>query len=468
MDEQLAFAPALEQAALIRAGEVSSSELVELYLRRIENLNPALGAYLTVAADVATSAAKEADARLGEDGLPPFHGVPISIKDLSETAGIRTTHGAAAWHDRVPDFDDEHVSRIKRAGFVILGKTVTPELGPVNVSEPPGYPPGRNPWNPDRSCGGSSGGAAAAIAAGLCPVSQGSDAGGSIRNPAAWCGVFGLKPARGRVSSAPRMNDLLAIVGPLSRTVADAAALLDVLAGPATGDLFWAPPPPRPFLDEVGVDPGRQRVALATDPGAGIPVTTALREAARGLAALLQSQGHIVEEAQPPVVGAELMVALQVLFCGNYAGRELEGTLPPIDTLSTWMQTMIAAGRGLSAADYTRAQRVMQAACREVVAFFDRYDLLVTPTVAAPPPLVGAYADIDLTRVAELWALTPFTGMWNTTGQPAVSIPWSLDEDRLPVGVQVVGPPVGEAALLRVAAQIEQARPWHDWRPPLS
>ena len=211
MDQELAFATALEQADLLRGRAVSPTELVELYLERIDRLNPSLGAYITVASDFARRRAKEAERELAAgEHSPPFLGVPISIKDLNNTAGIRTTYATAAWKDRVPDYDDDTVARIKRAGFVIIGKTITPEFGLPNISEPPAYPPGRNPWNPELSCGGSSGGAASAIAAGLCPISQGSDGGGSIRNPSAWCGTVGLKPSRGRVSHAPQPNsDLL-------------------------------------------------------------------------------------------------------------------------------------------------------------------------------------------------------------------------------------------------------------------
>ncbi len=189
--------------------------------------------------------------------MPDFCGVPISIKDLNDTAGIRSTHGTALWADRIPERDDELVARIRRAGFTILGKTVTPEFGPLNVSEPPAYPPGRNPWNLERSCGGSSGGAASAIVAGLCPISQGSDGGGSIRNPSSWCGTFGLKPSRGRVSPAPGPEQFFSINGPIGRTVADTAALLDVMQGYAKGDAHWVIPPARPFRDEAGADPGQ-------------------------------------------------------------------------------------------------------------------------------------------------------------------------------------------------------------------
>ena len=200
-------------------------------------------------------------------GHSRFLGVPISIKDLADTAGIVSTHGTAEWRDRVPEHDDAVIAKIRAAGFVFLGKTVVPEFGPLNISEPPGYPPGRNPWNPELNCGGSSGGAAAALVSGMCPISHGSDGGGSIRNPSSWCGVFGLKPQRGRISRAPNPPSMFSHDGPITRTVADAAALLDVMQGYVTGDAWWAPPPVRPFLDEVGVDPGKLRVAFHPHPG---------------------------------------------------------------------------------------------------------------------------------------------------------------------------------------------------------
>ena len=445
MSEDLAFASAVDQAALVRAGDVSPSELVAMYLERIDRLNPAINAYVTVADDYAIETAQAADKAVGTDGLPPFHGVPVSIKDLNATAGIRTTYGCEAWADRVPDFDDEVVARIRRAGFIILGKTVTPELGPVNVSEPPGYPPGRNPWNPERSCGGSSGGAAAALISGLCPVSQGSDGGGSIRNPSAWCGVFGLKPSRGRISDAPREQQFFSVQGPITRSVIDAAALLDVMSGPALGDAFWAPPPARPFVDEVGADPGPLRVGLATVPASGEPALPANVTAARELAELLASLGHHVEEAELPATADDLLPAMAMMFCASYAARESE--LPPLDTISRWMVSMIEMGRTINASTYIDAQTKMLNAMRTVVQAFSQWDVLVTPTVAQQPPLVGEYADIDFANMGQLHALTPFTGLWNSTGQPAVSIPWALDPDGLPLGVQIVGPPAGEALL---------------------
>jgi amidase len=460
----LAFASALEQAKLIRDGEVSSSELVELYLSRIEELNPKLGAYITVAADHA-----RADAKTNKDG--PFAGVPISIKDLADTAGIVTTHGTRTWADRVPTEDDEVVARLKRAGFVILGKTVTPEFGPMNISEPPGYPPGRNPWDPSRSCGGSSGGAAAAVAAGLCPVSHASDGGGSIRNPASWCGVFGVKTSRGRISWAPRSplagSRLFAVNGPITRTVADAAAMIDVMSGPADGDMFWAPPPSRPFLETVTMPPRKLRVGFhthAADPN--ITVAPSNADAAAAMAKLLEELGHDVSEIDPPAYDQDLVPPMALIFAGGYAAQESK--LPPLDTIDPWNRTMIEMGRGISAADYVAAQEHVSDVARRVLAMYADIDVYVSPTVAAQPPRVGEFSGIEMADVMKLWALTPFTGLWNLTGQPAANIPWSLDPQGMPVGVQVVAPVNGEDLLLRLCAQIEQARPWAYMRPPVA
>jgi len=465
----LAFTSAVRQAELVRNGDVTPSELVELYLTRIDDLNPQLNAYITVAADFARSAARSAERQLasGDGDVAPFLGVPISIKDLADTADIVSTHGTAQWNDRVPERDDEVVARIKAAGFVILGKTIVPEFGPLNVSEPPGYPPGRNPWDPTRSCGGSSGGAAAALAAGLCPVSHGSDGGGSIRNPAAWCGVFGLKPSRGRVSAAPAPQQLFAINGPLARTVADAAALLDVMAGYSTGDAWWAPSPDRWLLDEVGVEPGRLRVAFHPHPGVEPDaIEPAHRRAAEDTAALLEGLGHLVVPTEPPVFGAEMLGQTAILFAVGHAAQA--PNLPPLDTLDPWMKTMIEMGRLVSATDYAGALDAIQRRSREVVAFFDDYDVLLCPTVAQAPPKVGAMADASIEEMSTFFAMTPFTALWNTTGQPAVTLPLAYDDAGLPVGVQLVGRPADEATLVRVSAQIENASPWVGRRPPVS
>jgi amidase len=465
----LAYASALEQAEMLDRGEVSSSELVECYLARIDDLNPKLNSYITVAPDHARATAKDADARRAAGDGRPFLGVPISIKDLADTAGIVSTHGTAEWHDRVPERDDEVVAKLRNAGFVILGKTVVPEFGPLNISEPPGYPPGRNPWNPELNCGGSSGGAAAALAAGLCPVSHASDGGGSIRNPSSWCGVFGLKPQRGRVSRAPHPQSMFSHDGPITRTVADAAALLDVMAGYVNGDAYWAPPPPRSFLDEVGVEPGRLRVAFHPHPGvARDECAPANRKAAEDTARLLADLGHFVEEAVPSGYGDPVAASAAVVFAAEHAALAELVPYPPLDTLDPWMKTLVEMGRLVPATEYVAAMHALAAMSRRTVAFFDDYDLFVSPTLALPPPPVGSMAGAGFEDMMRFLALTPFTALWNTTGQPAVSVPLAEDERGLPVGVQVVARPAAEATLIRVCGQLEAMRPWRDRRPIVS
>ena len=358
------------------------------------------------------------------------------------------------------------MARIRRAGFTILGKTVVPEFGPLNVSEPPAYPPGRNPWNLERSCGGSSGGAASAIVAGLCPVSQGSDGGGSIRNPSSWCGTFGLKPSRGRVSASPRPEQFFSINGPIGRTVADTAALLDVMQGYAKGDAHWEIPPARPYREEAGADPGKLRIAFHPHPGfEADEIAPANRQAVLDTAKLLSEMGHELVEAAPPSFDGVFLAQAAIIFAGNFAAREAD--LPDPATFDPWNRMLLEMGRAVSAVDYVRGMGDLQQRSREVVAFFDDYDLLLTPTVGKPPPLVGALKDFDLSKIQEVFMLTPFTSMWNTTGQPASSVPFGFDELGLPVGVQLVGRPWDEATVIRVSAQLEAARPWAHLRPEL-
>jgi len=467
---ELAFSSALEQAELLARGEVTSVELVACYLERIEALNPRLNSYITVADDHARAAAGDADARRQAGGaVPRFLGVPISIKDLADTAGIVSTHGTADWRDRVPDRDDEVVAKLRAAGFVFLGKTVVPEFGPLNISEPPGYPPGRNPWDPELNCGGSSGGAAAALVAGMCAASHGSDGGGSIRNPSSWCGTFGLKPQRGRISRAPHPQSMFSHDGPITRTVADAAALLDVMAGYVAGDAYWAPPPARPFLDEVGVDPGRLRVAFHPHPGVERDACApANRQVVADTAQLLADLGHDVEEAVPSGYGDAVESSAAVIFASEHAALAELLPYPPLDHLDPWMKTLVEMGRLVPATEYAKAMHALDGLSRRTVAFFDDYDLFVSPTLALPPPAIGSMAGAGVEDMLKFLALTPFTALWNTTGQPAVSVPLAHDERGLPVGVQLVGRPAAEATLLRVSAQLEAARPWRDRRPMVS
>ncbi len=347
----LALAPALEQARLVREGEVSPVELVEAYAGRIEVPDGRIGAYLTLCLDRALDearAAQEAVAR-HDASLPPFHGVPISIKDLYDTAGVRTTYGSGAYADHVPAADEESVRRIREAGFIVLGKTNTPEFGSVPWTEPRAFHPARNPWNPDRTPGGSSGGAAAAVAAGLCPVAQASDGEGSIRIPATVCGVFGIKPSRGRVTAAPGPAHMLSQRGPIDRTVADAAALLDVMAGPAPGDPWWAPAPPRPFLADARAEDARGfRIAVTTTAIAPVDVAAANAEAVREAAALLESLGHSIREEAPPA-GEDLLYRFPVLWAVTMASREPRPDLKLVEPLNG---ELIRMGDATSAPDY--------------------------------------------------------------------------------------------------------------------
>jgi amidase len=464
-DRELAFTSALDQARLVRTGEVSPVELVECYLRRIEALNPRLNAYLTVAGEQALEAARRAAEARGPD-LPPFHGVPISIKDLIDTAGIRTTRGTRVEAERVPTADAEVVKRVKQAGFIVLGKTNTPEFGMQAVTEPPGYPWAHNPWDPERTPGGSSGGAGAALAAGLCPIAVGSDGGGSIRIPSSFCGVFGIKTTRGRVSFAPLPNHLFAVTGPMARTVADAAALLDAIAGYATGDAWWLPPPASPFAAEAGLPPGSLRIGATAQPfidGVVLdgPPQSGLQEAA----GLLESLGHSVESAAPAWDSAITYMAAPAYGADMAASPEL----PPLDTLHPQTRQIVELGRSADGPAVMGGLAAIFRLARRTLAFWDTYDVLLTPTVAITAPRVGEFQDpTNSAGVFRYIALAAFTSPFNMTGQPAVNVPMGPDEDGMPRGVQLVGRPGDEATLIRLAAQMEAAHPWAGRRPPVS
>jgi amidase len=461
---ELPFLPAIEQARLIRSGEVSSEELVALYLDRIDRLDPQLNAFVTVRAEDALADACESD-RSGEEAQ--FRGVPIAIKDLTATAGIRTTYSSRAFVGNVPTFDTAVVRRIRQAGFVIAGKTNTPEFGSVAFTESELNGNTHNPWNPALTPGGSSGGAAAALAAGLVPLAHGSDGGGSIRIPASCCGVFGLKPSRGRISAAPYSSlEGLSTSGPLSRYVADAAAFLDVVSGYEPGDPWWAPPPERPFVDEIGVTPGRLRIAVTAEPPIDTPVHPDCVAALTEASALLAELGHEVTEATPRWHVPGLFDDFIVIW-------QTGPTLFPADPgLFTPLNRQLAErAHATSSTDYTAAVFRLNSAARGIVAFWDLFDVVVTPTLALPPVPIG-WQERDATGALEqlernTW-FTPFTAVANLTGLPAMSLPLHWSEDGLPIGVQAIGPPAGEALLLRLAAQLEDARPWAERRPPIS
>lgn len=455
---------ALEQGAAIRAGEVSPAELVEHYLERVERLDASLGAFVTVTADRARAEAVSAS------GAGPLAGVPTAIKDLNSTAGVRTTYGSAVFADFVPDFSDELVLRIEAAGMVSLGKTNTPEFGSPCYTEPAVAPPAVTPWDTTRMAGGSSGGAAAAVAGGLVAVAQGSDGGGSIRIPASCCGLVGLKPSRGRISSSPMYGDItgLATSGPLARTVRDAAALLDVMAGRAVGDPFWAPEEAQPFLGACERAPGRLRVArLATPVIAEVEVDHACLQAWEDASRLLESLGHHVVDIDPPLPREAVPVfetswaVLTALSTVNL-GPEDRARLRP---LTRWLGEL---GEQVGGPQFGLALGELRRVAARTLAALAAYDVVLTPTLASPPLPVGALRDDD-DPAADFEAqkrFTPWTSMWNVTGSPAVSLPLHQTPEGLPVGVMLAARPGDDALLLALSAQVEAAAPWHDRRPP--
>jgi amidase len=460
-DVELAFASAVEQARLVRIGEVTSAELVQLSLDRIARLDPVLNAFVTVCADEALAAAARIDSTPG-DAL--FRGVPIGVKDLAATAGIRTTYSSRAYADYVPDFDTAVVRRIREAGFVIVGKTNTPEFGTVAFTESDLNGATRNPWNTDLTPGGSSGGAAAAVSAGLVPLAHATDGGGSIRIPASCCGLFGLKPSRGRVSSAPFGSlEGLSTAGPMARTVEDAAAFLDVISGYEPGDPWWAPPPERPFAVTTREAPVRLRVAVTTTPPIDTPVDPECVRAAMAAAEILTGVGHDVREESPPWHEPSLFDLFLTVW-------QVGPTLHPVDetAMTSLNRGLVESARATSAAEYARAVGQLQALARRIVAFWADVDVVLTPTLALPPVPIGWQEAVtgsseQLRRNTEF---TPFTAVANLTGQPAMSLPLYWSDDGLPIGVQTIGPPAGDALLLQLAAQVEAVRPWADRRPP--
>jgi amidase len=464
---------ALEQGAAVRAREVSPGELVEHYLARVERLSDSVGAFVTVTDDQARDRAARAEKGLASgtgEALSPLFGVPTAVKDLNQTAGVRTTFGSASLADFVPDVSDEVVLRIEDAGMVSLGKTSTPEFGSPCYTEPDVAQPSRTPYDLERMAGGSSGGSAAAVAAGLVPVAQGSDGGGSIRIPASCCGLFGLKPTRGRISAGPVYGDPVGLGanGPLGRTVRDAAALLDVMAGPAVGDPFWAPPLPegQTFLDACGRDPGRLRIARFSSPViTSAEVHPECLRAYDDATRLLADLGHDIEEIDvplPPEAVPTFETCWSVLTTLSPVPEGSEHLLRP---LTRWLR---ARGREVSAPEFGLAVGELRRVAAGALRTLAPYDAVLTPTLAQPPLRVGEIRDdADPARDFENQkAFTPFTSAWNLTGMPAASLPLHLTPEGLPVGVMLAARPAQEQLLLSLCAQVEAAAPWHDRRPP--
>jgi amidase len=453
---------------------------VDEAIERIEKINPELNAVIRPRFD---EARREAAGVL-PDG--PMRGVPIVLKDLMcSMAGEPIHEGMRVLKEAhyVAEHDQELAARFRAAGFVVVGRTNTPELGIVPTTEPAAYGPTRNPWDTTRSTGGSSGGSAAAVASGMVPVGHAGDGGGSIRIPASECGLVGLKPSRARVPSGPEWGDVFAgLVCELAvtRTVRDTAAVLDAVAGPAPGDPYAAPTPTRPFVDEVGADPGRLRIGVQSEAfGATVVTHPDCVIATEAAAALLEAQGHRVEPTHVDALDAPEFVEAFLLVWAAGIGADVDhywaGKLGrPIgqDEVEPLTWTLVEAARAANASDFLDAHRKLQAISRRVAQWYEGgFDLLLTPTLAEPPPLLGEFdspPENPLHGLLRAAALVPFTPPFNVSGQPAISLPLHWNEDGLPIGVQLVAPYGREDVLLRVAAQLEEAAPWAQRRPPVS
>lgn len=465
---------ATAQAELVRNREVKPIELVDAAISRIERLNPRINAVITPMFDQAREAAK------GKLPEGPFKGVPFLLKDLvAEYQGARFAEGTAFSGEYLSQYDSELVIRHKRAGLIVLGKTNVPELGILPTTEPKRFGPCRNPWDPDRSTGGSSGGSAAAAAARMVPMAHGNDGGGSIRIPASACGVFGLKPTRNRNTLAPEYGELVGgfvCEHGLTVSVRDSAALLDATSGPGVGDPYFAPPPERPFLQEVGADPGKLRIGWMDSAMTGVPVHEDCVKAVHDTVELCRGLGHTLEEASLDIDGqAATQAALSVMFASfawekktkeqRYGKKAAPESFEPL----TW--AIIKAGEKYSAVDYMISVQTLHQISRQVQGRFEEYDLVLTPTMAALPARLGEFdaaPENPMLPLIKAANFIPFTSICNITGQPAMSVPLYWTGEGLPVGSHFIGRYGGEALLFRLAAQLEEARPWKDKRPPLS
>jgi amidase len=467
---------ALACAEMVRAGDVSPLELVDAAIARISKIDPEVNAVVIRRFEKARS---EAAGPL-PDG--PFRGVPTVVKDLwSHTAGDPFHKGMRflkelGWTEA---HDTTHAARLRDAGFVFVGRSNTPELGLQPTTEPEAYGPTCNPWNLGHSTGGSSGGSAAAVAAGLVPIAQATDGGGSIRIPASECGLVGLKPSRGRVTCGPFAGDYtggFSVELCVSKTVRDTAAYLDVVAGPGVGDPYVAPPPLRPYVEEVGAAPGRLRIGvLDADPRGFADVHPDCVRAARVAADLLSGLSHHVEDSFPPALGdAEAAVGVITFFSTGVAagidhwskrtGREI--TAADVEA-PTW--ALAEAGRAITGPQFWNAREQTMSHARRVARWWaDGFDLLLTPTLPSPPPPLGFFrgsAENPLEGLMRGAGFALFVAPFNATGQPAITLPMGTSSDGLPIGVQLVAAYGREDILIRVASQIEQAAPWRDHAP---
>lgn len=469
IDEELAYMPATEMRRLIVDKQVSPVEVTELYLRRIERLDPQLNSFLTVSADEAMRSARVAEqAVVSGESLGLLHGLPVSIKDLEMTRGMRTTGGSLIFKDRVPDEDSIVVERVRNAGAVILGKTNTPEFGLLGRTENRLGGPCRNPWNLARTSGGSSGGAAAAIAAGLCVLATGSDGGGSIRIPSSFCGIYGIKPTQGRVphysgGAAPVVTNLFSQSGPMTRTVRDSALLLQVLAGPDSRDRGSFRNVPDNYL--AAVDRGVKGLRIAWSPDFGYAsIDPEVHEVVESAARSFQDLGCLVDEIELKLDAP--FDAFWELFCSISSARYPNVLDQHSEELTDYGRETFERGARSTGADFARSLGRVDLLKAQFAEVYERYDLILTPTLAVtafphgkPPGEIGGH------QVHCFWGYLPHTYPINMIGYPAASIPCGFSAERLPIGLHIVGRKGDEATVIAASAAFEEAQPWIKYRP---
>ena len=464
MSDEIAFAGAARIAELVRRREVSPTELLDLYLGRIERIDPELNAYRVVFAEGARADAEMAEKRLAAGDEPPLLGVPVAIKDNVDYAGEVTTHGTGAYGD--PATEDGHIVRkLREAGAVVIGKTNLPELAIYGFTESPTWGDTRNPWDPSRTCGGSSGGSGVATAAGMCAIAHATDGAGSIRYPAACCGLFGLKPQRDRVSLSPDREHWngLSVSGCVSRTVLDTALYLDVMSGPADGDTDSPPPFERSLVDAARTSPGKLRIACTTRTLVPGPKADQVIAAYHETIGLLRSFGHEVVDASPKY--GRLVTDFYPLYFRGI--REDALSMPHPERLSKQTKGFARLGRLTSDRRLAKVKERMPAVAGRIQELFRDFDLLLTPATAQLPVEIGRWRDKGALRtIRGMSQVYPYGAAWNYTGQPSATIPAGFTDGGLPRSVMLTARTNDEPTLISVAAQLEAHRPWADRTPP--
>ena len=472
--DQFAWLGAIRLADLLRRRETSPSEVLSDCLARIEGLNPQLNAFVIILREQAAAQAARSELRLAAGEQGPLEGVPIAIKDNRWLAGVEVTHGSFSAPAGPAPRDAEVVARLRGAGAVLVGKTTLPEFAALPVTESRRLGITRNPWSLEHTPGGSSGGSAAAVAAGMVPVAEGNDGGGSLRIPGSCCGLFALKPTRGRISLGPEGGDGLGGLvadGFLTRSVADTALLLDVVSGPAPGDPYALPSPRMPFIAAAAISPRRLRVGWTTIPPIAVPVHPACDAAVRAAAGLLEGLGHQVEPVDPRWQQGHLSRDFRILWGSSMrlAVLSVEAGGGDPGRIEPQVQALAELGAKVEAAEYLLAQQRLQLFGRSIAWLWEHYDVLMTPTLAQPPLLVGELlegtAEQPLVAMDRSDRFSPFTTLANITGQPAAQLP--LHQHRgLPIGAQLIGRHGDEATLLQLSQQLEDASSWLSLPPP--